>query len=95
MNLTCEQCRLHHVSGGTSYCGIDRAPAYKPDSCRHDAIPDLLSDLTSLESEYAILCTENSALNLALFHVDNGLSHPDERVRKLIAAAEAARGATP
>lgn len=53
MNLTCEQCRLHHVSGGTSYCGIDRAPAYKPDSCRHDAIPDLLSDLAALESENA------------------------------------------
>ena len=55
MNLTCEQCRLHHVSGGTSYCGIDRAPAYKPDSCRHDAIPDLLSDLAALESENAKL----------------------------------------
>ena len=55
MNLTCEQCRLHHVSGGTSYCGVDRAPAYKPDSCRHDAIPDLLSDLAALESENARL----------------------------------------
>lgn len=33
---------------------------------------------------------ENAALHLALFHVENGLSHPDPAIRKLIEAAMAA-----
>ena len=33
---------------------------------------------------------ENAALNVALFHVENGLAHPDPKVRALIKAALAA-----
>jgi len=47
-----------------------------------------------LAAENERLRAENAALNLALFHVENGLAHPDERVRKLIEAALAAKGAT-
>jgi len=35
---------------------------------------------------------ENAELHQALFHVENGLSHPDESVRLLIEASHAARG---
>ncbi|MBE3120155.1 MAG: hypothetical protein IMZ50_15550 [Candidatus Atribacteria bacterium] len=44
-----------------------------------------------LRAELARLREDNAALNIALFHFENGLSHPDERVRKLIEAAEAAK----
>jgi len=37
------------------------------------------------------LKSDNAELNLALFHVENGLAHPDESVRKLIEAASAAK----
>ena len=40
---------------------------------------------------YERLRVENARLHLALFHVENGLSHPDARVRALIETAEAAK----
>lgn len=42
-------------------------------------------------SERDRLKAENAALNHALFHHENGLSHPDPAVRKLIEAAVVAR----
>lgn len=54
-----------------------------------DALEVELAKNAALESENAKLLAQNKALHIALFH------HPDERVRNLIAAAEAARGATP
>ena len=51
----------------------------------------LLRQLAQLQAENAKLRQETAALHLALFHVENGLAHPDERVRKLIEAAEAAK----
>ena len=44
-----------------------------------------------LERQLLQLQAENADLHLTLFHVENGLSHPDERIRKLIEAAKLAR----
>jgi len=43
-----------------------------------------------LKAEVKRLREENAALNVALFHVENGLAHPDPKVRALIKAALAA-----
>jgi len=44
-----------------------------------------------LRRQLAALEAKNAALNIALFHVENGSKHPDERIRKLVEAAEAAK----
>ena len=51
----------------------------------------LAARIAELEAIVDTLQQKNTALNIALFHVDNGLGHPDERVRLLIQAAEAAK----
>ena len=48
------------------------------------------SQLTHAQAEVERLREENAALNVALFHVENGLAHPDPKVRALIKAALAA-----
>ena len=47
-------------------------------------------DLRVAEADNTRLLAENAALNVALFHVENGLAHPDPKVRALIKAALAA-----
>lgn len=47
-------------------------------------------EIDRLRAENHLLRAENCKLHVALFHVENGLTHPDEAVRKLIEAARLA-----
>ena len=55
-------------------------------ACRHEseAFDELVDKVLELKREIA-------TLNLALFHVENGLEHPDEDIRLLIQAAKKVR----
>ena len=59
------------------------------------AVRGKLEALRKAQAEVERLQGENLALNLALFHVENGLGHPDPHVRALIEAAKAVRAAKP
>ena len=56
---------------------------YKP-------VADCIADIPELLDLIAMLKRENASLNVALFHAENGLSHPDRAVRLLIEAARVA-----
>lgn len=48
---------------------------------------ELIDEIDRLRADNDRLRAENCKLHVALFHIENGLSHPDESVRKLIQAA--------
>jgi len=57
---------------------------------REKEILKCLSTIADQQAEIDRLKYKNRELNIALFHVENGLAHPDEEIRLLIQAAEKA-----
>ena len=74
---------------GSALGGVpDWGPIAKGVRGKLEALRKALAEVERLQGE-------NLALNLALFHVENGLGHPDPHVRALIEAAKAVRAAKP